>query len=331
VKQTRRQLLNTGSIIGTDAIVVKSYQKIRGTKNANGPLCISTWSHGYKASEVAIKTMNNGKSSLDAVELGINRAENDPNITSVGYGGYPDAEGNVTLDASIMDWNGNAGAVAFLKEIKNPISVARLVMERTPNVIFAGEGALHFALRNGFKKQNLLTKNAEKVWQHWKIEKEMELQNKENHDTIGLLAIDVKGNMSGGVSTSGRAFFIYGRVGDSPIIGAGLFVDNEIGGACSTGFGEVAMKSVGSFLIVEKMREGYSPQKACEYTIKRINKKHYYEDAQICFLAMNKKGDFGAYSLKKGFEFAVANAQKTKLLQSNYLQKQSNLAVSPHL
>lgn len=265
--------------------------------------------------------MNNRKSSLDAVELGIHTAENDPNVTSVGYGGYPDAEGNVTLDSSIMDWNGNAGAVAFLKEIKNSISVARLVMEKTPHVMLVGDSALHFALRNGFKKQNLLTPNAEKAWQDWKIKKKMELQSKEDHDTIGLLAIDVKGNMSGGASTSGKAFNMYGRVGDSPIIGAGLFVDNEIGGACSTGLGEQAMKSVGSFLIVEKMREGYSPQKACEYAIKRISKEHYYEDAQICFLAMNKKGEFGAYSLKKGFEFAVANAQKTKLLQSDYLQK----------
>jgi len=312
MKQENKKLFDPGSFS----------QEAGSTKNTQGPgpLCISTWSHGYKATEAAINTMNNGKSSLDAVEFGINVAENDPNVTSVGYGGYPDAEGNLTLDASIMDWNGNAGAVAFLKEIKNPISVARLVMEKTPHVMLVGEGALHFALRNGFKKQNLLTPNAEKAWEEWKKEQEITLDDKENHDTIGLLAIDNKGNMSGGVSTSGVKFSLYGRVGDSPIIGAALFVDNEVGGACSTGFGEIAVKSVGSFLIVEKMREGYSPQEACEYAVQRIGKKHYYNNTrQVCFLAMNKKGEIGAYSLKKGFEFAMANRQGNKLLRGGYL------------
>lgn len=321
MKQTRRQFLVTSSLVMAGAVVTKSYPKIKDKGTLKGPVCISTWSHGYVANKVSMKAMQNGKTSLDAVELGIHTAENNPNVTSVGYGGYPDAEGNVTLDASIMNWEGNAGAVGFLQKIKNPISVARLVMEKTPHVMLVGAGALQFALKNGFKKQNLLTPKAKEAWESWKKKKETELHNKENHDTIGLLAIDKKGNMSGGVSTSGIAFKTYGRVGDSPIIGAGLFVDNEVGGACSTGWGELAMKSVGSFLTVEKMREGYSPQKACEYVIKRISKEPYYKDKQICFLAMNKEGQFGAFSIRKGFAFAVADEQENRLLQSEYLFK----------
>jgi len=325
MKKANKKSSNTNSLVKDNkdnTIIARPYQDIEVVKNTKGPLCISYGLHGYKANEVAIKAIINDKSSLDAVELGINEVENDPDVTSVGYGGLPDAEGNVTLDASIMDWNGNAGAVAFLKEIKNPISVARLVMEKTPHVILVGEGASHFALSNGFKKQNLLTPKAEKAWKEWKKEKEMELHNQESHDTIGLLAIDHRGNISGGTSTSGVKFSLYGRVGDTPIIGAGLFVDNEIGGACSTGFGEISVKSAGSFLIVEKMREGYSPQEACEYTVRRINRKHYYNNTrQICFLAMNKKGEIGAYSLKKGFKIAIANTQESLFFQSDYLEK----------
>jgi isoaspartyl peptidase/L-asparaginase-like protein (Ntn-hydrolase superfamily) len=308
--EENQSLTNVGSLKKRGGII----------KNVPGPLCISTWAHGYKATEIAINAMMNGKSSLDAVEFGINVAENDPNVTSVGFGGYPDAEGNLTLDASIMDWNGNAGAVAFLKEVKNPISVARLVMEKTPHVMLVGEGALNFASRNGFKRQRLLTPKAEEAWEEWKKEQEMALDEKENHDTIGLLAIDNKGNMSGGVSTSGIKFSLYGRVGDSPIIGAALFVDNEVGGACSTGFGEISMKAVGSFLIVEKMREGYSPKEACKFAVQRIKGKNYYNNTrQICFLAMNKKGEVGACALKKGFVFAFADGQGNQLLQGDYL------------
>ncbi len=321
MKQTRRQFLVTGSLALTGAAITKSYPKIKNVAAVKGPISISTWSHGYEANKVAMKVMQSGKTSLDAVELGIQTAENNPKVTSVGYGGYPDAEGNVTLDASIMNWEGNAGAVCFLQGIKNPISVAKFVMEKTPHVMLAGAGALQFALKNGFKKQNLLTPKAGEAWERWKKKKETELEKEENHDTIGLLAIDKKGNMSGGVSTSGIAFKLYGRTGDSPIIGAGLFVDNEVGGACSTGWGELAMKSVGGFLAVEKMREGYSPQKACEYVIKRINKEAYFNNKQICFLAMNKEGEFGAFSLYKGFAFAVADEKGNKLLQSDYLLK----------
>ncbi|HED06570.1 MAG TPA: glycosylasparaginase [Ignavibacteria bacterium] len=321
MKQTRRQFLITGSLALTGAAITKTYPKIKNKVTVKGPVSISTWSHGYEANKVSMKVMQSGKTSLDAVELGIHTAENNPKVTSVGYGGYPDAEGNVTLDASIMNWEGNAGAVGFLQEIKNPISVARLVMEKTPHIMLVGAGALQFALKNGFKKQDILTPKAKEAWERWKKKKETELQKKENHDTVGLLAIDKKGNMSGGVSTSGIAFKTYGRVGDSPIIGAGLFVDNEVGGACSTGWGELAMKSVGSFLTVEKMREGYSPQKACEYVIKRISKEPYFGNKQICFLAMNKEGEFGAFSLYKGFAFAIANEQGNRLLQSDYLIK----------
>ncbi len=319
MKQTRRKFIVTNSLALAGAVVTKSYPKIKNKGSKNGPMCISTWSHGYEANKVSMKAMKNGKTSLDAVELGIHTAENNPKITSVGYGGYPDAEGNVTLDASIMNWEGNAGSIGFLQKIKNPISVAKLVMEKTPHVMLTGNGALQFALKNGFKKQNLLTPKAKKAWELWKEKKKTELQKKENHDTIGLLAIDKKGNMSGGVSTSGIAFKTYGRVGDSPIIGAGVYVDNEVGGACSTGWGELAMKSLGSFLTVEKMREGYSPQKACEYVIKRISKETYFNNKQICFLAMNKEGEFGAFSIYKGFAFAIADGKGNKLMKSDYL------------
>ena len=321
MKQTRRQFLVTSSLALAGTAITKSYPRIKNIGTVKGPLCISTWSHGYVANKVSMKVMQSGKTSLDAVELGLHTAENNPKVTSVGYGGFPDAEGNVTLDASIMNWEGNAGTVGFLQEIKNPISVARLVMEKTPHVMLTGKGALQFALKNGFQKQNLLTPKAKEAWEHWKKKKKTELQKKENHDTIGLLAIDNKGNMSGGVSTSGLAYKTSGRVGDSPIIGAGLFVDNKVGGACSTGWGELAMKSVGSFLTVEKMREGYSPQKACEYVINRISKEPYFNNKQICFLAMNREGEFGAFSLYKGFAFGVADGQGNRLLKSDYLIK----------
>ena len=289
-----------------------------------GPLVISTWEHGLAANEEAWKILSQQGRALDAVEMGVRVSESDPKVTSVGYGGLPDRDGNVTLDASIMDENGNCGSVAFLQHIKNPISVARKVMEKTPHVMLVGQGAFEFALSQGFTKENLLTEEAKKQWEVWKRTNNYAPLKigKDNHDTIGMLAIDHAGNISGACTTSGLAWKYHGRVGDSPIIGAGLYVDNEIGAACSTGKGEAVIKIVGSMLVVELMRNGKSPQQACEEAIKRMVKKQKdYKDFQVGFLALNKNGETGAYSLQKDFKYALASKNENKLLSADYFNK----------
>src|SRR5699024_2819231 len=191
----------------------------------NKPVVISTWDHGIPANEAAWKVLSEGGSALDAVEAGVRIPEGDPNVQSVGYGGFPDREGHVTLDACIMDYNDRCGSVAFLEHIKHPISVARKVKEETPHIMLVGEGALQFAVDQGFEKEDLLTPESRKAWQEWLEESEYKpVINIENHDTIGMLAIDEQGRLSGACTTSGTAFKLHGRVGDSPIIGAGLFV-----------------------------------------------------------------------------------------------------------
>ena len=281
------------------------------------PVIISTWEHGLNANEAAWSVLKSGGSSLDAVEQGVMVSESDPECTSVGYGGLPDASGRVTLDACIMDYKGNCGSVSFLQDIKNPIAVARKVMENTPHVMLSGFGAYKFAIKQGFKKENLLTENSRNRWINWK-KNQNSLLMKDNHDTIGMLAIDKSGNISGACTTSGLAWKMHGRVGDSPIIGAGLYVDNEIGGACATGVGECVMKSVGSFLIVELMRSGFSPQQACEEAIRRIIANQKYQDAQVGYLAINKQGEYGAYSIKQGFKYALHYKRKNNLLDAEF-------------
>ncbi|MEL6866515.1 MAG: N(4)-(beta-N-acetylglucosaminyl)-L-asparaginase [Bacteroidota bacterium] len=272
---------------------------------ATTPLAIATWTN-RTAVDIAHKALGQGRSSLDAVEMGVRHVEADPNDRSVGYGGRPDRAGKVTLDACIMNASGNCGAVCYLQEIKHPISVARKVMEETPHVLLAGDGALQFALSHGFEKENLLTEASKKDWLEWKKEGQYQpIINVEQHDTIGMLAIDDKGDIAGACTTSGLAYKLPGRVGDSPIIGAGLFVDNEIGGAVATGMGEAVLKSLGSFLIVELMRQGKSPTEACKEAIMRIVKKQAYKDIQVGFLAINKAGEYGSYSIQKGFDFVV--------------------------
>jgi N4-(beta-N-acetylglucosaminyl)-L-asparaginase len=270
------------------------------------PLVISTWDFGKEANAEAWKILNVGGNALDAVEKGVRLVEADGNNTSVGYGGAPDRDGRVTLDACIMDEKGNCGSVCSLEHIMHPISVARMVMEKTPHVILVGEGALEFALAQGFKKENLLTEKSRLAWEKWKKEsKYRPVINIENHDTIGMLAIDKAGNLSGACTTSGLAYKMRGRVGDSPIIGAGLFVDNEVGAAAATGLGEAVLKAVGSFLVVELMRQGKTPQEACEETIGRIVKKQDYKEIQVGFIAVNKRGETGAYSIQPEFSYAV--------------------------
>ena len=276
------------------------------------PVIISTWSHGIDANTAANEVLENGGSVVDAVETAVKIPEADPNNRSVGLGGVPDRDGHVTLDASIMGPDGNAGSVCFLENIVHPISVARLVMEKTPHVMLSGEGALQFALENGFEEQNLLTPETEKAWKKWTKESnykpEINWENKPNefHDTIGLLAIDKNGEMAGACTTSGLGYKMRGRVGDSPIIGAGLFVDNEIGGATATGMGELVIKTVGSFLVVELMRNGRSPQQACKEAVERIVKKvPENKIRQVGFIAVNKRGETGAYCLQPGFNYAL--------------------------
>jgi N4-(beta-N-acetylglucosaminyl)-L-asparaginase len=291
------------------------------------PIVISTWDFGIEANKEAWKTLVKGGRALDAVEAGVRVPEADMNNHTVGRAGYPDRDGHVTLDACIMDEFGNCGAVAAIEYIAHPISVARLVMEKTPHVMLVGDGATQFAVEQGFKKEILLTPASKKAWKEWlktanyspvkNIENKQHVPGgKYNHDTIGMLAIDAKGNLSGACTTSGMAFKLHGRVGDSPIIGAGLYVDNEIGGATSTGVGEEVIRNVGSFLVVELMRHGYSPGDACREAVKRIIKKkpQTAKNIQVGFLAINKKGEYGAFAIQPGFSFAVCNLKKQDLL-----------------
>ncbi|ALJ00882.1 isoaspartyl peptidase/L-asparaginase family protein [Rufibacter tibetensis] len=286
----------------------------------NKPLVISTWDYGMPANEAAWKILSQNGHALDAVEAGVRVPEADPNVRTVGYGGFPDREGNVTLDACIMDKDSNCGAVAYLQHIKHPISVARKVMEDTPHVMLVGDGALQFAFAKGFKKENLLTPESEKDWKNWlKESKYKPVINIENHDTIGLLALDAHGNLAGACTTSGAAYKMRGRVGDSPIIGAGLFVDNEIGAATATGLGEAVIRMVGSHLVVELMRQGHAPEKACQLAVERIiSKQKNVKDLQVGFIAINKQGEYGGYCIQRGFNYAVRDARTNTLLDAKF-------------
>lgn len=284
------------------------------------PLVISTWDHGLAANQKAFAILNQRGRALDAVEKGVNVSENDPQVMSVGYGGRPDMTGKVTLDSCIMDETGNAGAVGFIQGIKNPVSVARKVMEETRHVFLVGSGAEEFAAQQGFKKENLLTDEAEKQWLKWKADQQKKSDPNTGHDTIGLLAIDVQGNLSGACTTSGLAYKIHGRVGDSPIIGAGLYVDNQVGAAAATGVGEECIKICGSFLIVENMRRGASPEEACFDALKRVAQRHPAQPGfQLAFVALNISGETGAASLIPGFEYALKTRETEALIPSKYL------------
>ncbi len=313
--------------LSSSAIAKTAILKVPQTGASGFPIVISTWEFGVQANQEAWETLKKGGRALDAVEAGVKIPEADMKNHTVGRAGYPDRDGHVTLDACIMDEFGNCGSVAAMEYIAHPISVARLVMEKTPHVMLVGDGATQFAVEQGFKKEKLLTPESEAAWKEWlktaKYSPVMNIENQQhmpgskyNHDTIGMLAIDAKGNISGACTTSGMAFKMHGRVGDSPIIGAGLYVDNEVGGATSTGVGEEVIRNVGSFLVVELMRQGYSPEDACKEAVKRIIKKKpdTAKDIQVGFLAINKKGEYGAYAIQSGFSFAVCNADKQDLL-----------------
>ena len=291
------------------------------SKKTTKPIVISTWNHGIAANKAAWEILEKDGNALDAVEAGVRVTESDPTNRSVGLGGLPDRDGNVTLDACIMSHESKCGAVAYLQDIENPISVARKVMEDTPHVMIVGKGALEFAISEGFEKKNLLTPEAKATWLKWRESQDLKKPeiNSENHDTIGMLAMDNDGNLSGACTTSGWAYKLPGRVGDSPIIGAGFFVDNEIGAACATGMGEAVIRIAGSHTVVELMRHGHSPNEACKLAVDRIQKKHTdITGLQVGFIAMNKAGEVGGYSVYAGFNYALKDKDNDKMVDAKY-------------
>lgn len=332
--KNRRQFLQK-SLIGLPLLT--SFFSFKRIKSTIKPIVISTWDSGLPVNAEAWKTLEieNGK-ALDAVEKGANYIENTINCC-VGLGGNPDRDGHVTLDACIMDHKMNCGAVAFLEFIKHPISVARKVMELTPHVFLVGEGALKFALENGFKKEDgKLSNDAQEAYKNWLKTSEYKpqinveqnqlkgFQHKNgpfapnllengtfNHDTMGLLALDNSGNLAGACTTSGMGFKMSGRLGDSPIIGAGLYVDNEFGAATSSGQGEEVIRIGGTHLVVELMRQGKSPQEACKLAIERLVKinPEKAKGFQVGFIALAPNGEYGAYSVNPGFSYSVTSSE----------------------
>ena len=351
----RRRLLQMGtfglsSVIST-RLFASNNNNFTIKKNlwaAKKPLVISTWDAGINANKAAWEILKNNGRALDAVEAGVMVTESETNNCCVGLNAYPDRDGFVTLDASIMDDKGNAGSVAFLERIKHPISVARKVMEKTPHVLLAGSGAQQFAVQQGFTLEpRELSEPAKKAYDEWlkkseyKPEKNIENTKGEsafaparlpngsiNHDTIGMIAIDAQGNLSGSCTTSGMAFKMRGRVGDSPIIGAGLYVDNEIGAAVSTGVGEEVIKICGTHLVVEAMRNGMPAEAACKYAVERIIKRNTAEkikDIQVAFIAIDKQGNYGGYAIQPGFNYAVCYADDyNNMIDSKYVLPNHN-------
>lgn len=329
---SRRKFLNNSflSFVG-----LSTYQSKNNLfKQSVKPIVISTWEPNVKANLAAWEILSKGGTALDAVVAGVQVPEADPDDQSVGYGGLPDRDGRVTLDSCVMNEKGQCGSVMGIEHIMHPVLVARMVMEKTPHVQIVGEGALELALANGLKKENLLTAKSKAAWKEWKklglydsmtsvnnLEETIQEKRKKasgpmiNHDTIGMVAIDASGNASGACTTSGLAYKMRGRVGDSPIIGAGLFVDNEVGAATATGVGEEVIKICGSHTIIEMMRQGKSPEEACKEAIRRVI-KNVGENAlekQVGFLAVNMQGQFGGYSVAPGFTYAVNSVNEQKV------------------
>ena len=324
---TSRRSFIKHSVLSSTLLLPGALQKGLGTikkldqQSGRRPLIISTWNHGIAANEKAWEVLHSNGSILDAVEEGVKITEADPDSRSVGLNGHPDREGIVTLDASIMKGNGDCGSVCFVRQIKHPITLARKVMEKTPHVMLAGEGARQFAIAEGMPiEQEELHPDSEEAYQEWLEEKEYRpIINIENHDTIGMVGVDADGTLAGSCTTSGLAYKMHGRVGDSPIIGAGLYVDDEVGAATATGMGETIIKVCGSFLVVELMRQGRSPQEACEEVVDRLIKKNYedIEDMQAGFIAVNKDGEYGGYAVHPGFNYAVHHEGGNEMEDAN--------------
>ena len=328
----RRRFLQLGSV-GLTSFSFLSFKQSNAV--IQKPIVVSTWDAGINANKAAWNILRSGGRALDAVEQGVMITEAEQGCC-VGLGANPDREGIVTLDACIMDEHFNCGGVAALERIKHPISVARRVMEKTPHVLIVGEGAQQFAVAEGFPlEEQKLSEDAEKNYKNWLKKSEYKpiinvertkgqnafapnkFSNGEwNHDTIGMVAMDANGNLSGSCTTSGMGFKMRGRVGDSPIIGSGLYVDNEVGAAAATGQGEDVIRIAGSHLVVEFMRQGLSPEKACKKAIERIVKikGDKAKEIQVAFIALNKKGEYGSYSIQKGFNFAVCMADDSNRL-----------------
>lgn len=305
------------------------------TLKVKAPVVVSTWDSGITANNGAWPILSKSGLALDAVEAAGRATENEPSCC-VGLAAWPDRDGKVTLDASIMNGNGDCGAVSFLERIKHPISVARKVMENSPHVLLSGDGAQAFALANGFTLEDgKLSPAAEKEWKQWlEKSKYKPIQNIENrkpvsrfipppyvfddgtfnHDTMATVALDAKGGVAGMVTTSGMAFKMRGRVGDSPIIGAGLFADNEVGAAISSGVGEEVIRICGTHTVIEQMRFGKFPEEACREAIRRIVKRDptNAKEMQVGFVALSKTGEIGAFSVVKGFTYSVTNSEYPK-------------------
>ncbi|MEI7588501.1 MAG: N(4)-(beta-N-acetylglucosaminyl)-L-asparaginase [Chitinophagia bacterium] len=340
----RRNFINLSSL-GVTGFTIQGFIPSIANNSNISPMVVATWDAGLAANLAAWKVLGAGGKALDAVENGVMVTEDEISCC-VGLSGNPDRDGHVTLDASIMDHEFNCGSVAFLERIKHPISVARKVMEKTPHVMLVGEGAQQFAVAEGFTLEpDQLSKDAKSSYDNWlkkseykpvvNIERKKSLSQLDpslmaphklsngawNHDTIGMVALDKFGNLSGSCTTSGAGFKMRGRVGDSPIIGAGLYVDNEVGAVVATGQGEDVIRVAGASAVVEQMRQGKSPTAACKFVIEKIRriKKEKAKDIQVCFIAINKKGEAGAFALHKGFNYAVHNQEGNKLIESSFL------------
>lgn len=306
----------TGALTALAAASALSQSRTMGAPVAGKPLFVATWNFGLPACEHSLKTLQAGGSVLDAVEQGIRLTEADVKNDSVGIGGRPNAAGVLQLDACIMDGRTQkAGSVAALENYPHPISVARRVMEKTKHVMLVGQGAAQFAKDQGFETAEMPLAEQKKLWQEWLSQQKKEATP--NHDTIALVGLDSAGNLAGGCSTSGLAYKLPGRVGDSPILGSGLYVDGEVGAAGATGIGENVMRFCASFLIVEMMRGGMHPTAACRATIERIAKmdRKPAADLHINFLAIDKQGRYGAAGTDAGYQVAVVTTDGSQLIQ----------------
>lgn len=325
MSRSRRRFLQTSLLTAGAAALPTAIAR----SAPGGARVASTWDFGVPANQAAWKVLAGGGSALDAVEQGARWAESELCNSTVGRCGYPDRDGVLTLDASIMDGDGRCGAVAAIEDIDHPISVARAVMEKSPHVLLVGQGAEQFALQQGFRRTPLLTDEARAAWREWLETSQYAPQinaerrgipgNSQNHDTLGMIAIDAQGRLAGACTTSGMAWKLHGRVGDSPIVGAGLYVDNEVGAATASGVGEEMIRNAASFLVVELMRQGRSPAQACREAIARVVRKRpeASKTLQVCFLAMNTAGEVGAYALHRGFVYAVCDAQRQDELRDS--------------
>lgn len=357
---TRRDFLKHASALGAGAMaaggLAESARAALRPAAGSTPVVVAS-ANGLGSVARALEMINQGSDALDAVIAGVNLVEDDPNDHSVGYGGLPNEEGIVELDAAVMHGpTCRAGAVASLQKIRNPSKVAKLVMERSDHVLMVGEGALRFAKAHGFREEELLTDAAREIWLKWKETMSTQDDRLPRHDqqtteqeigqvlhpgaigddplfhrltgTIHCSGIDLKGNISCVTTTSGLAFKIPGRVGDSPIIGAGLYADNAVGAAGSTGRGEANLINCSSVIIVEAMRRGSSPEQACLEACKRIvdhNVMRRLRDSQgrptfdVKFYAVNRKGEFGGAGIRSGGKMAVADSSGARLVPMAYL------------